>query len=157
MITYILPGNQQNLLIEGPVIETFNKFRQKNSTQKEAGGQLFADITERTVTVKMATGPHQKDYRRRFHFFPNQIRLRNEIKKYFKKGLHYVGDWHTHPQYSPFPSSLDIESMKRCFRKSKHELEHFILIIVGQKTDCESLWVGLINNSILIDLAPYKT
>jgi len=157
MLIYRLPGNFQTLIISGQVIKYLNKFRQIKIRQKEAGGQLFAKITDKIVSVETATGPHKKDYRRRYHFFPNQIRLRSEIKTYFRQGLHYVGDWHTHPQKNPSPSSLDIESMYRCFRQSKHELDHFILIIVGQKAEDENLWVGIINSKSLLKIEPYRS
>lgn len=156
MLTYTLPGNRQDLIITNSVVEFFDSFRQQKRKQTEAGGQLFARIREKSVVVEAATGPHKKDFRRRFYFFPSQIRLRSEIKKYFKNGLHYVGDWHTHPQKIPSPSSLDIESMMNCFLKSKHELEHFILIIVGQKAKNENLWVGLVDGISAISIEPYR-
>lgn len=155
MLTYTLPGNHQELILTDQVIAFLGCFRQQSRNQTEAGGQLFAKITEESIVVETATGPHNKDLRRRFYFFPSQIRLRAEIKSYFKKGLHYVGDWHTHPQKLPLPSSLDIDSMKRCFRKSKHELEHFILIIVGQKSENENIWVGLVSEKSCINIGRY--
>ncbi len=152
MLTYTLPGNHQKLILTDQVIEFFGRFRQHSLNQTEAGGQLFARITEKSVIVEAVTGPHRKDHRRRFYFFPSQTRLRSEIKRFFKKGLHYVGDWHTHPQKFPSPSPLDIDSMKRCFCKSKHELEHFVLIIVGQKSENQNIWVGLVNEKSCINI-----
>ena len=67
-------------------------------------------------------------------------------------GLHYVGDWHTHPELKPTPASLDISSMKDCFIKSIHELNYFVLTIVGTSPKKANIWVGLINDKKVINL-----
>ena len=60
----------------------------------------------------------------------------------FKEGLHFIGEWHTHPQVDPIPSQVDLYSMRDSFLKSKHELEAFVLIIVGTKSPSLSLWIS---------------
>jgi integrative and conjugative element protein (TIGR02256 family) len=66
-----------------------------------------------------------------------------EIKSCFSDGLHFVGDWHTHPEGEPTPSSVDIKSMEDCFKKSSHQLEAFMMVIVGQAKFPKGLWVSL--------------
>jgi len=47
------------------------------------------------------------------------------------RGLHYVGDWHTHPEQVACPSGTDRFTMTDCVAKSDHELRGFLLVVVG--------------------------
>ncbi|MGZ8416477.1 MAG: Mov34/MPN/PAD-1 family protein [Methyloceanibacter sp.] len=90
-----------------------------------------------------ATGPRLTDRRTRCSFRPNRPSERREIECFFDKGLHYLGDWHTHPQARPRPSGTDIESMSEMVRQSRYELEGFLMVIVGTSELPEGLWVSL--------------
>ncbi|WP_022668996.1 Mov34/MPN/PAD-1 family protein [Desulfospira joergensenii] len=151
-----LSGKAQELIINENVISHFYRHRQIKFWHKEAGGQLFAKIEKKRVIVDLATGPHRKDLRSVFGFIPNKKRLISEINQLFNKGFHYVGDWHTHPQDIPKPSQLDINSMRSCFQESTHELEYFIMIIVGRNLTNDGLWISLLNDSELIDLSQHN-
>lgn len=131
------------LLIEPDVLRHFAKHRQVGPRAPEVGGQLFATFEKLRVRVTQATGPRDADQRSRFSFFPNRGRENSEIKEQFAGGLHYVGDWHTHPERQPSPSSVDLDSMADCFRNSTHSLSHFVMIIVGQDASPVGLWVSL--------------
>jgi hypothetical protein len=52
----------------------------------------------------------------------------------------------------PHPSFDDIQSMQDCFRKSKHGLNSFLIIIVGTDPLPDGLYVALVNASGLIKL-----
>jgi integrative and conjugative element protein (TIGR02256 family) len=152
MLIFNLPGGKQRLIFTNAVITFMFQFCQMQKRQSESGGQLFAKITPKTIIVAVATGPNQRDFRHRFSFIPNKKRLAGEIKAYFAKGYHYVGDWHTHPQEFPKPSWLDKRSMRICFIKSRHELDHFILVVIGRVAAPEGIGVCLINSQHEIDL-----
>ena len=152
MLIFELPGSKQNLVFTNAVLFYISQHRQIYRKHLESGGQLFAKITPKKVIVAAATGPHKMDSSNRFSFVPNKKRLNAEIQTFFSKGFHYVGDWHTHPQKYPKPSWLDIRSMRNCFKKSRHELEHFLLVIVGTTTTPNVIWVGLINHAHTINI-----
>lgn len=137
------------------MLEHFYNHRQFQPFSKEAGGQLFANINIGIIHVCSATGPRKLDRRGRFFFNPTRWLEKIEIKNKFNEGLHYVADWHTHPQQIPEPFALDIKSMKECFSKSKHELPFFILVIVGQIATPAGISVSIHNNSshLFLDLA----
>lgn len=125
------------------VLAHFDKLKQDAFWKCEAGGQLFAKITDsgRWEIVK-ATGPRRSDYRRRFRFFPRRTDEQIEIGEMFKVGLHYVGDWHTHPELIPTPSPMDMASLEELVRESKHELLGFLMVIVGTGSAPSGLWVS---------------
>lgn len=46
---------------------------------------------------------------------------------------YYLGEWHTHPEKNPKPSSTDIASIRDVFFKSELPINGVFLIIVGLK------------------------
>lgn len=153
MLIFNFPGGNQRLILTNSVLTVMGKYRQTNRRHSEAGGQLFARITPTLIIVAVATEPHRKDVRRRLSFIPDKKRLATEIQTYFSKGLHYIGDWHTHPEKIPKPSWIDYNSMQICFMQSRHELEHLLMVIVGIASFPAGIWAGLINNSQTIELS----
>jgi integrative and conjugative element protein (TIGR02256 family) len=150
-LTYCHKSCSQRLVLSAEVVAHLQMNRQ--TTGPEVGGQLFGIINdEGTITVVLATGPRTEDRKSRFLFFPSRYHEKREIKAQFKKGLHYLGDWHTHPESEPSPSGLDLESMKECFAKSRHEHASFIMIIVGNTDAPKWLWVSLHNVKTYIRL-----
>ena len=71
--------------------------------------------------------------------------------------LHYVGDWHTHPEPQPRPSGTDTRSFWDMFRKSRHQLAGFVMIIVGTIAPPAGLFVGISDGDMLEQLAPLET
>ncbi len=60
----------------------------------------------------------------------------------FESGLHYIGDWHTHPQDYPVPSQADKKKILKIFNISKHELSCMLLLIIGGLDVKETFWLG---------------
>jgi integrative and conjugative element protein (TIGR02256 family) len=139
--SFALPYSQQRLVFMPEVLVAFSHFRQVHD-EPEAGGLLFAQFDLPTVRVPSVTTPHKSDQRWRTLFIPNRILQRHAIRKYFKQGYHFIGEWHTHPAMHPIPSKLDLESMRDAFLKSSHELQYFIMVIVGNRLDRLVLWVS---------------
>jgi integrative and conjugative element protein (TIGR02256 family) len=119
----------------------------------EAGGQLFARLTPFEVYVTQATGPRTTDLRTRNSYIPDRKAEQREINNFFASGLCYIGDWHTHPDPHPRPSHRDIRSISECFRKSRHALVGFLLVIVSSTDLWKNSFVGFCNSSGLHDLA----
>jgi integrative and conjugative element protein (TIGR02256 family) len=119
--------------------------RQMTIRDSEAGGQLFAKFDGSKTIVVEATGPKPLDKRSRFGFIPSRWLERLEIRAQYKMGKHFVGDWHTHPQPIPSPSSEDISSMIDCFSKSHHELKAFLMVIVGTANLPEGILVCVVD------------
>jgi integrative and conjugative element protein (TIGR02256 family) len=138
---FALPHSKQQLVLTRAVLEVFLTYRQRG-TESEAGGLLFAEFDFPSIRIVEASPPHASDKRWRTLFVPNRILQRRLIKKCFKRGRHFVGEWHTHPESNPTPSGLDLKSMVDAFLKSQHELNYFIMVIVGNKTEALKLWVS---------------
>ena len=143
VIEYSIEGSGQTLILTHVVIDHLKSHRQSSPRRREAGGQLFARFEGNTIRIERATGPRSSDRRSLTTFVPNRLAERREIKRLFKEGLHYVGDWHTHPETSPRPSQTDTNNFREMFRKSRHKLASFVIVILGAAAPPEGLFVGL--------------
>jgi integrative and conjugative element protein (TIGR02256 family) len=128
--------------IQTQVLATFDAHRQRRFYQREAGGQLFARVRKDDWVICSATGPRPRDRRGRFSFWPHRPSEQEEIFQHHALGLDYVGDWHTHPEDVPTPSSDDLSSISEVVRRSTHHLPGFLLLIVGRKPLPKGLWAS---------------
>lgn len=145
-ICYPIPNSEHKLIFTPGVIQTFSKYRQERN-DPESGGLLFAEFDLPIIHVIEASTPNKNDKRWRTLFIPNRILQRQLIKQKFKKGYHFIGEWHTHPIAEPSPSSLDLESTADSFLRSRHELNYFVMVIVGNTTNKPELWVSIHNGT----------
>lgn len=140
------------------VILHFIAHQQKWPWQREAGGQLFGKFKGNEIRIVIATGPRKNDKRGRNFYHPNAKAEKEEIAKYHREGLHYLGDWHTHPSWLPFPSPQDIQSMNDSFQKSNpSHLNGFVMVVVGIKNFPEGLYVGVCGKNQCVRLAHQST
>ena len=152
MLNFRLGASGQSLTISDEVLNHFSKHRQRRCWSREAGGQLFAEIKGVDIVIAHATGPRRGDSRSRFTYRPNRRLEQREIDRYFAQGLHYVGDWHTHPEPRAVPSSEDLRSMRECVRKSRHRLNSFVLVIAGTAEVPSGLHISLHTGSNVVVL-----
>jgi integrative and conjugative element protein (TIGR02256 family) len=123
-------------------LATFDAHRQRRFLSREAGGQLFARVRENDWDIVTATGPRARDRRGRFSFWPHRASEQSEIFEHHAQGLDYVGDWHTHPEDTPYPSTDDLASISEVVRRSTHHLPGFLLLIVGRRKFPDGLWAS---------------
>lgn len=71
----------------------------------------------------------------------NEI-IKREFESSNRKRV-YFGEWHTHPENIPTPSTVDISSIRDVFYKSEIAIDGVFLAIVG----CESIYWGFYDGS----------
>jgi hypothetical protein len=69
------------------------------------------------------------------------------------EGLHFIGDWHTHPERIPAPSKQDELSVQEMFGRSFHALNGFVLVIVGEEEFPAGLFVSIVDGSNIVPLS----
>ena len=136
-------GNSSQIILMDMILACFDRYRQLTADSLEAGGQLFARFDSNNVRVEHATEPKPTDCRYLTAFILDRMIERREIRRKFKNGLHYVGDWHTHPEPCPSPSQTDVQSFQDMYLKSKHRLANFLMVIVGTEPREDGLYVAL--------------
>lgn len=141
---YTSHTHELTIVLSDDVLNHFKKHQQKLKKDKESGGQLFAkiDIKGHHWSIVKATGPNHNDFRSRLGFKANRKKEQEDIDSAFNNGLHFVGDWHTHPESHPNPSLEDRNAIFDIFKKSKHELPGFIMIIIGNNK-MRDLWISI--------------
>ena len=145
-------GEQKNgpaIIFSEEVLKKMAKYKQLNPSDKEAGGQLFANFKGSDTYIVEATPPKLLDKRGRTFFRPNKLIQRLEIKSQYKLGNHYVGDWHTHHELHPKKSNVDLDSIQDCFIRSRHELKSLVLTIIGTADFPDGIVVYLANGKNL--------
>ena len=93
--------------------------------------------------MEKATGPRAADQRSRYGYVPERRREQEEIDVMHSHGLHFVGDWHTHPERFPSPSASDVRSISQAVAQSKHHLNGFVMLIAGTEAFPRGLFLAL--------------
>lgn len=132
MMIFPVGTSGETIELTDAVISHLLKHRQTRWWYREAGGLLFARITGKTIRLEEATGPRKSDVRTPYSYWPNRKAEQTEIEDHFKRGLHYVGDWHSHPENFPEPSGRDVRTMTSRVRRSEHQLNGILFAIIGQ-------------------------
>jgi integrative and conjugative element protein (TIGR02256 family) len=88
----------------------------KGLTQKtpgvETGGVLMGRIDEAgIISIETASGPGPNSTRSSTEFDRDIDYCQAFIDDHVRKGLRYVGEWHSHPNENNRPSSIDIKSL----------------------------------------------
>lgn len=134
------------ILIEPLVLTTLACFRQTSIAAPEAGGILLGYRRGRHLHVSKATTPQAGDTQHRYGFRrqaqPHQ-RIALEEWKAERETMDYLGEWHTHPESSPAPSSIDRHEWRKvCSGKCGF----MVFIIAGTEN---LLWAGVEQGSDL--------
>jgi len=114
-------------------VDTLNKWRQGDG-KTEAGGILIGYRRGDHLHVTQCTLPFPKDRRSRFRFFRQDVNHNKAAIEYWKrtnnKG-YYLGEWHTHPQDFPEPSTIDVREWRKLTKSSLGS--DLVFLIVGRR------------------------
>lgn len=156
VMDFEIGSSGQSLRLDASVIRHFDRNRQIRPWHREAGGLLFARFALPLVDIVEATGPRRTDRRGRYSYSPDIQAERLEIEERFRRDLHFVGCWHTHPEDVASPSQVDIRNTAECVRRSSHGLSGFVMIIVGRASVRDSLFVSVCDRDKVHQLAAPK-
>jgi len=128
------------ILIEKPVWEFLFSYAQTDSKATEAGGIFLGYRAGNHIHVTSATGPLPNDKRARLSFDRLDAGHQHAAHNAWTESgctIDYIGDWHTHPQRIPSPSSKDYVEWKKL---TKALPKPHLFAIVG--TSDSRLWLG---------------
>src|ERR1035437_7445394 len=132
------------------VIDELQKYKQDNKKKHEAGGILLGQIEGKNIYVMKISTPNNFDKSSRYSFERNkdiaQIIIDYEFANSNGKTI-YIGEWHTHPENIPTPSSVDVNMLKDQIRLGKLNEPFALLLIQGIK----GMYVGIYKKGELID------
>lgn len=154
MIRYPVGGSGEVVSLADGVLDHFARHRQTRFWHSEAGGLLFARLGAGVVNIEAVTGPRRSDRRSRYSYAGDRTSEQGEIDVHHAAGLHYVGDWHTHPEDRPSPSGRDLLTMASRVTESRHLLTGFLFVIVGRAPAPDGLAVLVHDGVAAHRLAP---
>lgn len=128
------------VLVEAEPLALVDRYWQDGADKPESGGILLGYRRGEHLHVTMATTPQAADRGWRF-LFKRSARHHQEIAlrqwNASDKTMDYLGEWHTHPQSCPFPSSTDFSEWRKICSQRKVPMA---FVIVGWSGE---LWLGL--------------
>ena len=126
----------------------------RDNRKPECGGMLFSNPSIDNVIIASSISlPTRFDLSGRFFFKPNKTASQKEIDNKFSQGLTYIGDWHTHPETRPSPSSKDIKTIKSVYKESTHNLNYFLIAIIGTSEKFENNYFALTDGKDIFKLS----
>lgn len=117
----------------GNVIEKIEKFIQISSFSTEAGGLLIGYKRGNHFEITDVTTPYKEDVRSRCFFERKDKKHIKKLEYIHKISLGekcFLGEWHTHPEQNPKPSSVDLMEWKKT---ANHNEETLLFLIIGQE------------------------
>lgn len=132
------------LHIEDIALEELFHYTQRGINSREAGGVLIGKklSSKDEYIICGLTTPNVYD-KRDYLSFTRSVKLHQSyINKRWKEtnGIeNYVGEWHTHPEVMPTPSTIDRDLIKQVVRDHTGVFGKIFLIIVGQK---RTMYIG---------------
>lgn len=103
----LFPKTQLNLML---------KYRQSEFSNPEAGGMILGSIRGNYLDITHITEPTINDFQDRFKFIRRDCRhhqIALEAWSISNQKVGYLGEWHTHPEQSPKPSSIDLAGWRK--------------------------------------------
>jgi integrative and conjugative element protein (TIGR02256 family) len=118
------------IIFSKEVISLMTKRLQRCAKSPEVGGLLLGYIRETHFDVRCITIPYPKDICRRTAFYRNDEKHIIFLEETLKKSngrIVYLGEWHTHPEKNPIPSSIDIQEWNHIKSTRNYPLVFLIL------------------------------
>jgi integrative and conjugative element protein (TIGR02256 family) len=118
----------------------------------ETGGLMFGEFDDacRILWVSEVCGPppDSKSSETRFECGTEGVAdLQNFFKGQSRNSVQCVGLWHTHPNASPLPSTIDIEGMDSVVSATGANPRHSLLLIVGEKPKFPSVFTSVFSRN----------
>lgn len=133
-------NDRGSILIEPQVVDLVSSYCQHQTGSLESGGILLGYRRGDHLHIVEATTPQPDDKRMRFRFFRRDYNHQKvAIRQWELSGntMDYVGEWHTHPETEPTPSSLDMTEWTKicCVRQAS-----MVFLIAGWT---DTFWLGI--------------
>ncbi|MDO9103068.1 MAG: Mov34/MPN/PAD-1 family protein [Candidatus Nitrotoga sp.] len=129
--------SKQRLIITEHAVEQLLAHAQRRFWYCEAGGVLLGRhlLDSEDVVVDEVTVPQSSDRRTRFSFFRSKKHEVIAIERWQAEAstLAYLGLWHTHPEDSPTPSSVDRNDWEQAVVKDTFNGPRLFFPIVGRE------------------------
>lgn len=121
----IIPGEISNMI----------KIGLKKARSREIGGILLGEHTSENefqisdITIQK-TGGGVAFFERIVHCIIEPLKRFFVRTGHNYKRFNYLGEWHSHPSFSPYPSTIDHSTMQELIKDEKFGANFIVLMIV---------------------------
>lgn len=143
-LVYARP-NGGRIKLPTEVINFIHGYVQNERHKPEAGGVMLGRyiLNSRDVVIDKITFPMPDDRATRTTFIRKKRAHQLIIDREWEASGHtctYLGEWHTHPEAFPSPSSIDTFGWKKKLKKDIFDSDNLFFLIVG--TAEMRMWEG---------------
>lgn len=141
--------NEYTLVLASEVLNILDRYTQHHNKAPESGGVILGRVADKRVLIERLSIPTELDRCSRTNFERHRLSAQIVINHEFANShgqTIYLGEWHTHPEDDPHPSSTDIRMIKDQFNKNMINDDFLILLIKGRK----KLFSSIITNQGII-------
>lgn len=105
----------------------------RSAYPQETGGILIGSYATSLdcAVIESMTKPPKDSHAGTIWFKRGYSDLKIKLKKLWTKRRYYLGEWHTHPNGTAFPSPTDRAQMEKIIASNHNDCQHPILIIFG--------------------------
>ncbi len=136
---YSFKGFGRRVTVNKAVVSVWHMHRQLVATSTESFGVLMGttSIDRSKIWIEAVTTPMLKDKSSKFSFALRDPSHQQVVNRRFASSncsSIYLGTWHTHPEPTPTPSSIDLKDWSACLRANHKRPLTFV--IVGTEEIC---------------------
>jgi proteasome lid subunit RPN8/RPN11 len=153
-LSYQIPGALWSLELPSATVESLNVYAQRRFWSKESAGQLYsADLQSKVIRIDEIT-KLESTWSSHTRVQLDIAAVKKERADYFRKGLHCLGFWHSHPEPVPNPSDEDIAMAANHAAAGRDFYSGLVFIIVGTAPKPKGLGVWVHDGSKLWQAMP---
>lgn len=100
----------------------------------EFGGFLIGNYSENQTHLKITETILPNKFKGTPYLFERDtVGIESRLKQFYEEepSKYYVGEWHTHPDNLPIPSSTDINALNSIAKHNQVSIKNPILLIIG--------------------------
>ena len=138
------------IVLKESVLRTFEMYKQ-TGRKHERGGIVLGKVKKNKIVLTRASIPTGYDWGNRTSFVRHKMsgQLFTDYEFLNSNGkVIYLGEWHTHPEDHPTPSSTDKKMIAKQFNRNDINEEFLFMIIIGRR----SIYVGYYDGKTLTEL-----
>lgn len=141
----IIQRDKYTIQISDDVLGILDSYK-NSDMRKEAGGIILGTVSRKNeITISKLSLPNVYDRASRYNFERDKTVAQIIINYEFHNSqgkIIYLGEWHTHPEPNPTPSSTDIKMIKGQFQDNKLNESFLIMMIQGTQSLYTALYDG---------------
>lgn len=129
----VVENGERKIKFCDDIVFTMQKYIQFDKKACEAGGILIGreNIGNKNLIIDFITEPMRSDRRGRYRYSrkdKGHLQFYQEVYEKNKGIYAYIGEWHTHPENVPEPSSIDTNNWRKIGNEMKGGFQYHLII-----------------------------